>query len=138
MAGINAFAGLVLAPGATAQVPVVPPPATQPPLLSAPALRATGVTIALRVRGAMPGVPVRLQRHTGGRWGTIMSAPAGADGAVALSYRPAHPRPRLRLRAEIAFENLERAERDAGATPVGAGAPRVPRRDARGSSPGWS
>lgn len=98
MVKINASALLVLAPPAGAQVPPVqqsPPP----PVLSGPALRATGVSIPLRVSGAAPAAGVELQRLSGSRWVTIRTEHAGADGSVALPYRPTSLRPRYRLRA---------------------------------------
>jgi poly-gamma-glutamate capsule biosynthesis protein CapA/YwtB (metallophosphatase superfamily) len=92
-AGINVCALLVLAPPAAAQTPA------PPPVLSAPAVRATGVTIPLRVGGTAPGAPVEVQRHDGGRWITIKSAIAGAAGSATLTYLPTKTRSRYRLRA---------------------------------------
>jgi len=85
--------------GAAAQtpppVPVAPPP---PPTLSGPAVRATGVGIALRGAGLAPGALAELQRRTAAGWKTIKTGPADAQGAVAFGYRPKNLSPRYVLR----------------------------------------
>lgn len=92
---INVCTFLVLSPQAAAQAPAAPP------TLTGPAVRATGVAIPLRVRGAAPGVAVDLQRTTAGGWRTIKAVVADAAGNAVLTYLPSKPAAtgRYRLRA---------------------------------------
>ena len=85
---------------AVAQEPPVPPPPA-PLVALAPAVRATGVPIAVRGRGAAPGAQVTLERLGSGQWRAVGSGVAGGEGRVRIVYRPhtVARRYRLRLRA---------------------------------------
>jgi poly-gamma-glutamate synthesis protein (capsule biosynthesis protein) len=72
----------------------------QPPTLSGPSLRASGITIPLTAANLAAGAPVDLQRLADGRrWVTIKTARAAPDGRARLRYEPPVARSRHSLRA---------------------------------------
>jgi hypothetical protein len=72
-----------------AQQPPEPPPPPPPALVAtAPRVRATGVAIPVRGRGAPPGARVALERRTASGWVEVGAAAARADGRVRIVYRP--------------------------------------------------
>ena len=98
-----AVAPFVLTPAAIAQSPP-PAPVTAtpaPPTLSGPAVRATGVSIPLRSAGLPAGAIGELQRQTPAGWITIKTAPADAQGALTLRYRPSRISSRYVLRIAV-------------------------------------